>query len=573
MKKYFSVVFSCVVLLSLCLYASAYTPDLADLTYKGDVVFSIEPEYSAGETVNVSITASNLEEVSLSDGYLIIELVEGGATHEYPSQGSDIDNIFYEKVLGNISIPPHSEKTVSFEYALPVDLRSGNHRLEVYYETGRTPVTGISSIFIAPQQRNFNTTGAGVFPQARILRTKTVFQNNTGPVGFVSAPGSSIKGDVYVKSDSADGLSGLSLEVTVCEWSDAFCDGGAVWNNTYRLSLRANGTAQIPVEFPAPDKPGVYSIRLELKDQNLRTLSLYRSRTVVTGGTARIRRLDVDKAYLKANEIGQLRVLISAAGDGSNVTNATLRVRVLNVSLKEIYSGNVTLPVMSMESNGLVDERFDYVALHDMSAWTVCASIESPSGAIYDDYCYKIDSPGSAQGVIDAAWVYADRSGLLNIRPCAYDLLGNPGKAQVSLVLMDAFGKVYQRQDSLALEPCASLDALVGSGNYSLVMSDLETNRQITRAIVVQRNESVCGDTICSPDESEICCRDCGCPAGYACTSNICMEETQTSGAETLPAEKGPVGDSLNYTLIAGVIFLFMGLALFVLRKKKEARK
>jgi len=575
MKKSFTVIMPYVLLLFLCFSVSGYTPDLGDLTYKGDVVFSVDREYSAGETMRLNITASNLEDVTISDGYLVIELVEGAQTHEYPSQGSDTDNVFYEKVLGNISIPPHSEKTISFEYILPADLRAGNHRLEVYFETGRTPVIGISSILIAPQYQSFNTSGSGDFPLAKILRTKTVFQNSTGPVGFVSGPGSSIKGEVYVKSDSDSPLAGLSLVVTVCEWSDAICDGGAVWNNSYPVLIPSNGTGMVPVVFAAPDKPGVYSVRLELKDQNQRTLSLYRSRTVVEGPTGRIRRMDSDKSYLKANESGRMRVIISAAGDGSSLKKATLKAWVLDDSGKRAFIWNTSLPEMSMENNGLLETYIDYFSPNDMDAMTLCASIESAAGEKYDDYCYKMDSQDMpSETVVSANWIYDRENSSLEVRLCASDALGRPVRSSVSLVIMGSEGRVYYRSESMVLDPCMHAVSPLDRGNYTLVVGELESGRQQTYEISVDGLIRVCGDSICTPGEKGLCCRDCGCDAGYYCLAEGCAEVKATAVEETLPhnpLQESRNGNSLLLGLgvlaVAGAVFIALG------RKKRGGAK
>jgi len=77
---------------------------------------------------------------------------------------------------------------------------------------------------MAPQHRSFTVAGNGSFPPVKILRTKTVFNGNPGPVGYGVKAGSPVNWSVYYISESPLPLEGLKFELTVCEWDDTLCE-------------------------------------------------------------------------------------------------------------------------------------------------------------------------------------------------------------------------------------------------------------------------------------------------------------------------------------------------------------
>jgi len=111
--------------------------------------------------------------------------------------------------------------------------------------------------------------------------------------------------------------------------------------------------AKIPVSFYAPAKPQAYSIRLELREENGRMVSLYRSRIVVSGEAARIRKAASDRIYYNAGDSGKVyapdRTFPGSGQPIRYIKNAEVSVSVRSKSGEEIYSKSSVLPELSVE--------------------------------------------------------------------------------------------------------------------------------------------------------------------------------------------------------------------------------
>jgi hypothetical protein len=564
--------FLCVISGFLVLSVCAQEDDFAkSVFYSGVVSVGLDKEsYAAGEVVRATIKADNLEDFPLVNCSFVVDVVRGGYEHVYPSQLSDADNVVYEAVFGGLDFDGLLEKNVSFAYAIPVDAGGGLYRLEAYFRADRTPVVGIPHIFLSPVYVSFNVSGAGDFPLAHIVRTETVFENVSGPVGAGVYPGSNVKGLVFVKSDSSRPLEGLVLDVVVCEWDDTSCvEAQRVWSQIFNVSVAANKTVRVEVAFAAPSEPDAYAIRMELKDKDGRTLSLYRNRLIVQGEAARVRKLAVDKPYYSSGDVGSIRLLIGPSPD--HYTKPVVRNLKAYVDLRQgakvVYSGSFVVSELSGEA-GLIYKTFSFTAPQDVRDFTVCSKLESENGTLFDEYCYDVISSHFKvpEAGINASWTF-DSKGKVEVRLCS----GDSSKAGVSVsavLVAREGGKVAGYLENIALAPCDDVSFDSGGGEYLLVVTDEKTNAQFefnmsvpVIAKVEGPKEPVCGDAKCENGEDRLsCCADCGCPKGENCANNVCVVTEK-------PPQ--PVNGKENQYLI-GVLLLFLVLALILLKKKRK---
>ncbi len=575
--------FSCLIfLVPAVVFAQSADGDIfsSSIFYRGDVSFDLEKKaYLPGDVVSADVTVYNLENFPLVDSFLVFDVVAGGAEHVYPSQSSDADNVLFEKVVGGIDLAANGKKTVHFFYTIPMDQRSGTYRLEAYYGTKRTPVVGIPAIFISPKYAVFSVEGSGEFPNAFISRTKTMFINETGPIGVGVAPGSAVNGSVYIENRGSSGLGGYSLVVTVCEWDDSSCAGDEIfWSKKYDVPATAPGEAQkVVVLFDAPVKPSAYAIRLELADAGGRMVSLYRSRIVVMGATLKIRKLALDKAYAKEGGNATIMILVGASPDHYTmpvVKNASLSVSVYGLDGGDaIYSGSSIVPEISMRTQGFVSKAFFFNVPREMKGFKVCSKVESNAGELYDSFCYSIDSAsfGMTENVIKTSWESDAASGLLKVGMCSEDVSGIASKTSSAVIILDGNGNVAGSEENVALDPCGSASFNLGPGSYVLLVNDLGSGAQMRYdGVVVSSAGSattvplvVCGDGKCDSSESaDNCCVDCDCPVGSECSGGLCV--LKTPGEQ--PANAGI--DGKYY--IAAVLLLIVAVLLYIFMVRRK---
>ena len=545
--------------------------------HKGDVSFSLaDSPYKAGELLATNITVSNMEDYPLVDAYLVAEVVEG-QEHVYPSQMSDENNVFYEEIIRGISLGGGQKKTVPFEYKLPEDLRPGQYMLAVYFTGQKAPLVGIPFIFASPKTASFAVQGGGNFPAASIVRTKTLFGNATGPIGVGVSPGSLVDAAVRISGLPGEGRE-FSLNVTICSWDDTSCGANAfVGSFVYRIGPNQKD-AVIPVSFTAPSKSDAYAIRLELSDSG-RTMSLYRSRIVVTGETAKIRKAAVDKDSYSAGEYGKVFLLIGASPD--HYTRPVLNDSLVTVYIRdaetgaEVYRRAETVAVLSADMNdGMHSMIFPFKSGGVLRNFEVCSEIASKAGVLYDKYCFTLDSlrfPHPQRTQLNVSWVYDASAKSLLATICS----PGPSEGKAAAILFSSDQNVVASADGLVLSLCAQAFLPAGPGDYVLAVNDLENYKQAQYPVRISPDPAasmttvplaICGDARCGPGEdTDNCCTDCGCSIGEECDTNICVQSTTMPKAE--PAYTG-----INSIYYAGVVVIALILLVIVLRGGKKTK-
>ncbi|MBI2675522.1 MAG: hypothetical protein HYX24_03625 [Candidatus Aenigmarchaeota archaeon] len=491
--KYFR---KCLVAFAL-LAASLLFPYAAaaenDIFFNGDIQFDLKNSYKAGEQLNVSIRVSNFEDFPMADAALIVDIVHGCETPEYPSQLSDCDNVIHEEVKRDLGIAGKSSIAVPFSFTLPSDLKKGKYRLDAYLRSGKAPVVGMGHIFLPGTYKSFDIAGVSSFPAARILRAKTHLNNVTGPVGALVSPGGMVQGEVFVTNQDTKNYYDLSLVVSVCSWDDTACDGYDIQKQV-DFRVEAGETKSVGTEFAAPLKPDAYAVRFELKAGS-RLVSLYRNRIIVSGEGAKIRKLYVDRPYYGQGESGTLTVYLSGSPDHytkPKVYNATLKSYIADLQTnKTVSDGSAQIPELSSDI-GLVKMTFDLLFPLSLNKFRVCSEILSEDSEKYDEYCYVIDSSLFASGkhrIELRSQNFDTESMMYSADICVLDgPMPATAEAQIMVVgEMDSQIKNYQT----TIKECSGISFAFESGKeYAVLVNDLDAKEQskfVARAPQISR--------------------------------------------------------------------------------------
>ncbi len=393
-----------------------------ELFYKSNMYVNLnKTEFAPGETLEANVDIMNSEKFPIAEAYLVFELVQG-EEYYYPSQTSDSDNVFFEENVEGINIAPFDRVSKSFSYNLPEDLAPGNYRLDVYAKTKKTHLVGAPHIFGSPKSIIFTVSGGnGRFPEAKFVRTKTRFHQFLGPIGPGIDAGKEIENEVFVQNDSENALKNLTLFVGLCEWDDTSCDSYSSKATMKIASLGPGEEKSVSVQLTAPEMPGAYAIRLELRESDGRLISLYRNRSIVYGGTAKIHQLNVSDYIFNEGDEGSLEMLIGPSPDHytwPSFDNFIAKVWVEDVrdNNKVVFSEEI--PIASIASPDLIKESVAFSAEKNLDLFNVCGEI-SKDGTVHEYICYLVDAslfPAKVQeSEIDVQWDYDFSEGVLNL--------------------------------------------------------------------------------------------------------------------------------------------------------------
>ncbi|MEM4330787.1 MAG: hypothetical protein QW273_02145, partial [Candidatus Pacearchaeota archaeon] len=317
---------------------------------------------------------------------LIVQIVKGCSEPIYPSQNSDCDNLFFEEVFPGLNLPPNSRISFPFYFNLTNSFGSGNYRLDVFLDTGRTHIVGLPSVFLPGKSRSFRILGNNSYEEVKFLRTKINIKNKTGPIGVGVSPLEEVTLYLYINSEIEDSF---SLFYSLCEWKDPPCDN-SVFEKEEKLNLK-KGENYFEIKFQAPNISGVYSIPLILKKDN-KIFSIYRSRIIVYGEDARIRKIYPNKAYYN-NE--NLSLMLVTSGSPDHYNNYLLKdvegvVKIRDLDSGKTYEKKLNLSFYNDEIN---KNKLSFFINSPLKKFEICGQlIDGKSKRIYDDYCYTIES-------------------------------------------------------------------------------------------------------------------------------------------------------------------------------------
>ena len=347
MKKL--IVLICLVLLLSITFS--YTPE--DLIWDGYVKINFDKTtFSPDENITGNIVIINDEDYPIVGERLVFQIGEG--TYDYPSQHAT-DNIFFESVATDVWVLPNSIKSVPF--SLPKQ-SSGNYHFDFYSWIVKSKFVGSNAIFYGVKSKELIISGEQTTNRAQIVRNLTKFgpNNTVGPQGFPINADEQFNGTVVISNPSNQTKSNLELVISMCDWSSAFCENAE--EKTFNVpAIAPNSTIEVNVELTAPKIPSAYEINLVLKGNGIE--SIYKSRVIVSGPTAKVRKVYVDGL---SNKNYSLNVLYAGSPDHFNnpvfenfdiemeIYNENALIEEVSETIASIETGEIASKTMNIKS-------------------------------------------------------------------------------------------------------------------------------------------------------------------------------------------------------------------------------
>ena len=452
----------------LVLINITYADEFSDTAfYDGDIAIKLSNDaYKAGDVLKAEITLFNGEPYPIADGFLVIELVY---------TDSDEDLVFYEKIIKDLTLTQRGSRTVNFEFPIDSKFRNENYRLDTFFMTKKTPISGSAHFFIPGESESFKIEGSGNFPKAKILGKKTWVLNEELTDAHVAPYGAeNIQGKVFFEDVDSDAV----LNLKVCELDDTTCDKFIIVQQ-YQIPKNTKSTG---ISFKAPQEPDFYAIRLELKKDN-ELMSLYRKDVVIQGETVTIRKLAIDKFYLKENDNVNLRVLLFGSPDSYNFP--LVKETKLKVFVKNLENGNMVfeetrnLPDLDSASESLTSLDFNFNSPVKTNNFEVCAEAYSKDNKLLEDYCYTVDASKFILKDYTVAidYNYNTENKDLSLNLCAVHDSGIKIKTNLQYLLM-LNNNLIDKPNTVEVNGCSKKDIKVDKNNYMLIVNDLNQEKQ-----------------------------------------------------------------------------------------------
>ncbi len=478
-------------------FCFAYVPD--DLIWDGYInIYFDKPSFSIDENVTGRIVITNDEYYPIVGQRIVLQV--GTGQYGYPSQDA-ADNIVREEQIVDLYALPRETKYVNFDLG---KLASGNYHLDAYSWILKSKFIGSSSIFWGPQTKNFIVEGNSSREEIFIDRRRTVFGDNViGPIGYPLKAGDKITGQVLIKNNSSSTKSNLKLLVSVCDWATVFCEN--LEEKEFQVpTITSAGETIVNVSVDSPTIPSAYAINLKLVDGK-ETKSIYKSRVIIEGGTAKIR-----KAYLDGLGENNYSVGVFIAGSPDHFNNPNFE----NFELEmEVYNNTSqqkeTKSIQKIETGEILFNEFN-ITSNEFSS--ICVRVKK-SSVVYDEECfsvpltelkeeYKVRNPN----IIDVEWSY------------------NTDKEELSVILnkdiIDSRLRILKGNSVLYNEDITGNNQItkkyfLAKDNYTLVVDDFDAKRQIVKYLNL-------GEEIYASENYDglVKCPHTVCEAGYVCDSN-----------------------------------------------------
>ncbi len=577
-------------LLAALLLTTLSGAGFANLFYSGYLHTALsKQEYAPGEALTGSAEIGNFETVAFNDGYLVLELVAGAkGSIGYPSQLTDDGIIFYEEKI-SAPLAAGSQRQIPFKIALPIDLKPGTYTLEAYYLTKRAPVSGVAHLLLTPVPAEFsvakNQKGSANFPELGIVKTKTVFNSQAGPVGPPVEPGGKIEGKVFVKNNSGNSISG-TVWAGLCGWDDTSC-GQFLSEDLLEAVFEPGRETEVALSLEAPKLAGAYAIRIEARDSQGRLVSLYRNRAIVTGPAARIKKLSISTQSLEPGKAAAISLLLGASPDHytkPDLDDFDIRAWIDGNDGQRIFEK--TEHVDSLKFWDAEREfEFPFTAQKSAKRFTVCASAEK-NGTTIDKYCFEAleladwKAQAAQKNGLDVKADYSPANGSLAITVCPRPQDANLSGLDIGMLLIrqDSGQKLLDTkfrgaQGGAEAARCYSETVRAEPAIYLLAVDDYLSGSQTDRTLDFSARP---GFPACSELGGTLC------PQGEACDGNwiSAIENSLCCSGPCIP-EQAPVtsepysvpqGEGAGWALPAAgaaVVVLIIIAGFFVLRKKE----
>ncbi len=511
-----------IIILTLALllaitFTSALTPQ--DLTWNGYVNIYLDKNvYSADENITGKIIINNNENYPMVGDKLVFQIAQG--KYSYPSEYS-ADNVLSEEFISNIWALPRSMKTINFSLTKQLP---GEYRLDVYSWILKSKFIGSSSIFLSPNSTTFTVSGQSPNTNVIIDRKNTVFgadgQKIAGPNSFPISAGQKINGIVFIKNNSQTKVQGLKLALSICDWAIVFCE-----NPKEVLfdvpTLEANESKEVVVDLVAPNIPSAYEINIKLLNAT-QIVSLYKSRVIVSGGTAKIRKVFIDG--LKDRNYSITTIISGSPDHFSNPTFENFNINTQLFNKNQIVSQN-SIPVSIINTGDINQVNFQ---ANTPAFDKACIRIVKEN-TTFEEECFSVpleDIQNSYDALnpkaVDVSWNYNENTGILTLN-----------------LKKDSINARYRIID---LDKTLLLENVIQKGNYSkdipvqkndltLIVDDFDAKKQQVFTVNLKSTEEKINATQSPIDSNK--------PEQFAhCEGTIC-DSTQTCLGAAYPLENG----------------------------------
>jgi hypothetical protein len=368
------------VLIGLFLFTNnifAYTPE--DIIWDGYIITELDKyDFTNDDYISGSILIYNLEENPILAQKIVIQAGEG--FYSYPSQFAE-DNIIYEEFIETNWILPNSIERIDFNIE---NNFSGLSHVDVYSWISKSKFNGANSIFYGPSSKQFIVESENT-NNIYINREKTNFGEDKviGPVGFPVEAGEEYPGEIYITNETNNNYENLQIEINVCSWSTAFCDEDEIKQTINIDTIEANSTQKIDILLNAHDIPSAYAINMKLK-QNEEILSIYKNRVIVSGGTAKIRKIVFDGLKEKDYKIF---ALIAGSPDHFNYPDFENFDKRIEIFLEEELVEEDTTNVDVIATGEIQDFNYN---IQSLNFDRICLNIEK-NNVLYDRECFDVE--------------------------------------------------------------------------------------------------------------------------------------------------------------------------------------
>ncbi len=517
------------------------------LFYNGFMEVNLDKEtFNAGESLVGMIELGNFEGVGFNDAQVVLEVVSGGKDAlAYPSQLGDDGTIISETKIP-AKLAAGGQRKIPFEIPLPADLKAGTYTIDAYYAANRAPVVGIPHIFISPASTEFSVKGNGEFPQLSIVRTKTTFNGQAGPVGPPIEGGKEILGSVYVKNLTPKEIKDTTVWAGLCMWDDTSnsCDS-FLSEDSEKANFSAGKEAEVKLSLRAPEMPGAYAIRIEVRDKDNRLVSLYRNRAIVVGGTARIKKMDVSTQKLESGKEAVINILLGSSPDhytNPDFNDFDVRVWVEGGGSEKLFEkathiDSITLAELEKELS------FGFTPEETLRAFRVCASVEKIR-TVFDSYCLDVaeleGGPSQEKRAgIDVNTSYNPATGTFSATVCGFGKDGQGEGLDIGMLLVEQETGEKMIDSKYIGEECYTDSVKINPSRHLLVVDDFRNASQFNRELDFSAPAQIpsCteqGGMLCSQGEectgATIKSRE-----AMACCSSECRAPQTGIGVEAYP--------------------------------------
>jgi hypothetical protein len=317
-----------------------------------------------------------------------------------------------------------------------------------------------------------------------------------------------------------------------------------------------------------------------LKNSKGKVLSLYRNRSIVYGGTAKIHKLFVSDFEYSKGENGTVTMFYGPTPDHylkPVFENFELKVTIEDMKANRlIYSKSERVSEIGRNyEKDFFEREFSFTSENDMGLFRVCGTIEK-SGTLHEEYCFVVDASKFVKkevfSEIGAVTTYLDTEKRLDIEFYFIDP-SISDQVDATFILMDFSTNNLLSEGELNSLPQSENVKDIPTGNYTLIINNFLTKSQTKIDIVVGNPVGILEAQSCSQ------------LGGYSCTVNqtcfgtlinandggVCCSET--CGQKITPIPGLPSAQSFqidNIVVFFVIILLVIGVLVKLMGKKED---